>query len=178
MDFKSLILYMSSHHLPPVCFLYVFPYENVIYMLSFYLNQNQPRGKQRNAVNRGIDFLASRMEEIEDFYSLAITTYTLHMAGHPLKDAAFFKLEGMAKVQGKSVWYWIIKELCVYVANFGTFRIWNQILTHIHALQSAKVSCNTTQMMRNGGSPNQLTKRLRLLLNGVLGMWRALDMVS
>ncbi|KAK4294086.1 hypothetical protein Pmani_033266 [Petrolisthes manimaculis] len=67
--------------------------------------QNQPRAKQRNAVNRGVDFLASRLEEIEDFYSLAITSYALHMAGHPLKDAAFFKMEGMAKVQENEKWW-------------------------------------------------------------------------
>ena len=63
--------------------------------------QNPPKAAIRNSVNRGLDFLAERLDDIEDIYSLALTTYTLHLADHPHKDAAFFKLESKAKIQGE-----------------------------------------------------------------------------
>lgn len=52
-------------------------------------------------VNRAVDFLASNIEDIEDVYSLAITTYALHLADHPQRDTAFYKLEGKAEVKGQ-----------------------------------------------------------------------------
>ncbi|KAG7166857.1 CD109 antigen-like 2 [Homarus americanus] len=67
--------------------------------------QRPPTAKVRNVVNRAVDFLASGLDNIEEFYSLAITTYALHLADHPLRDAAFYKLEGKANVEGKEKWW-------------------------------------------------------------------------
>lgn len=55
----------------------------------------------RNVVNRAVDFLASNIDDIEDVYGLAISTYALHMADHPQRDTAFYKLESKAEVKGQ-----------------------------------------------------------------------------
>lgn len=67
--------------------------------------QNPPRAQVRNTINRGLDFLAERLDDIQDPYSLAITTYALHVAQHPHKDAAFFKLESIAKTHENEKWW-------------------------------------------------------------------------
>lgn len=67
--------------------------------------QNPPQAKVRYSINRGVDYLATRFEEINDFYGLAITTYALHLADHPLKNSAFFKLEAKAKVEDDEKWW-------------------------------------------------------------------------
>lgn len=52
-------------------------------------------------VNRAVDFLASNIDDIEDVHGLAISTYALHMADHPQRDTAFYKLESKAEVKGQ-----------------------------------------------------------------------------
>ncbi|XP_063878057.1 CD109 antigen-like isoform X2 [Scylla paramamosain] len=73
--------------------------------MALLTTQNPPKATIRNSINRGLDFLAERLDDIEDLYSLALTTYTLHLANHPHKDAAFFKLESKVKVQENEKWW-------------------------------------------------------------------------
>lgn len=74
--------------------------------------ENPPSAKVRNAVNRAVDFLASNIDEIEDVYNLAISTYALHLADHPQRDTAFYKLEGKAEVKDEQKW-WVWQPLDV-----------------------------------------------------------------
>ncbi|KAK8751557.1 hypothetical protein OTU49_009101 [Cherax quadricarinatus] len=74
-------------------------------IISLLTAQRPPTAKVRNVINRAVDFLATSLDDIEDFYSLAITNYALHLADSPLRDAAFYKLEGKAKVQDKEKWW-------------------------------------------------------------------------
>lgn len=68
--------------------------------------QTPPDAKMRNVINRAVDFLATNLESVEDVYSLAITTYALHLANNPLRDSAFYKLEGKAEVKDEQKWWW------------------------------------------------------------------------
>ncbi|CAL4160480.1 unnamed protein product, partial [Meganyctiphanes norvegica] len=74
----------------------------LIAMLS--LNDN-PSVRLRNARNRAQDYLANQVEVMEDVYSLALTSYALHLANHPYRDTAFYALESKAKVQDGKKWW-------------------------------------------------------------------------
>nr|AEC50086.1 TEP isoform 2 [Pacifastacus leniusculus] len=74
-------------------------------VISLLTAQRPATAKVRNVINRALDFLGSGLDNIDDFYSLAITTYALHLADNPLRDAAFYKLEGKAKVEKKEKWW-------------------------------------------------------------------------
>ncbi|MPC08389.1 CD109 antigen [Portunus trituberculatus] len=74
-------------------------------VMALLTTQNPPKAIVRNSINRGLDFLAKRLDDIEDLYSLALTTYVLHLADHTHKDAAFFKLESKAKIQENEKWW-------------------------------------------------------------------------
>lgn len=65
------------------------------------LPQNPPTARVKNSINKGLDFLATRLDDIQDLYSLTLTTYAFHLAEHAHKDAAFYKLESLAKVKGE-----------------------------------------------------------------------------
>jgi len=54
-----------------------------------------------SAMNLALDFLSRNLEGIEDPYAVALITYVLTRADHPLKQGAFNILEGMAKISGK-----------------------------------------------------------------------------
>ncbi|XP_068218547.1 LOW QUALITY PROTEIN: CD109 antigen-like [Palaemon carinicauda] len=68
--------------------------------------QNPPTAKTRNVINRAVDFLATNLEVIEDVYSLAITTYALHLTDHPHRDTAFYMMEAKATVVDEQKWWW------------------------------------------------------------------------
>lgn len=67
--------------------------------------QRPATAKVRSVTSRALEFLGSSLDTMDDFYSLAITTYALHLADNPLRDAAFYKLEGKAKVEKKEKWW-------------------------------------------------------------------------
>lgn len=74
-------------------------------LISIIGTQNPPSAKIRNVINRAVDFLATNMDAVEDVYSLAITMYALHRADHPLRDGAFYKMEGKAEVKDEKKWW-------------------------------------------------------------------------
>jgi len=61
--------------------------------------------RQRNAMNRGINFLAETWRGLEEPYPLSIVTYALHLADHPAKGQALGLLQSMAtKDDAKTFW--------------------------------------------------------------------------
>jgi CD109 antigen len=60
---------------------------------------------QRNAMNKAISFLAESFSGTEDPYVLAIITYVLYRAEHPLKDQAFQLLNSYIVTEGDKK-YW------------------------------------------------------------------------
>jgi len=52
-------------------------------------------------MNIALDYLTRNLEGLQDPYSVALTTYVLTRADHPLKLGGFNILEGLAKVSGK-----------------------------------------------------------------------------
>ncbi|KAG0723946.1 CD109 antigen [Chionoecetes opilio] len=74
-------------------------------VMALLTTQNPPTARVRNSINRGLDFLADRLDDIEDLYSLVLTTHVLHLAQHPHKDAAFYKLESRATVMENEKWW-------------------------------------------------------------------------
>ncbi|XP_064090445.1 CD109 antigen-like isoform X2 [Macrobrachium nipponense] len=75
-------------------------------LIAMMNTQNPPNAKTRNVINRAVDFLATNLEVVDDVYSLAITTYALHLADHPLRDSAFYKMEAKAQVLDEMKWWW------------------------------------------------------------------------
>ncbi|KAK7069614.1 hypothetical protein SK128_027475, partial [Halocaridina rubra] len=71
-----------------------------------YALENPPDPKIRNVINRAVDFLETNLNSVEDVYSLAITTYALHLADRPLRDSAFYKMEEKAEVEDEQKWWW------------------------------------------------------------------------
>jgi len=53
--------------------------------------------KYRNTINKAVDYIVRNMEGVEDPYAIAITTYALHLAQHPTKEAGFNLLESKAR---------------------------------------------------------------------------------
>ncbi|XP_071544255.1 CD109 antigen-like isoform X2 [Panulirus ornatus] len=74
-------------------------------IIALLTKQKPPVAKVRNVINRAVDFLASGLDDVDDFYSLAIATYALHLADHPQRDAAYYKLEAIAKVEDNMKWW-------------------------------------------------------------------------
>lgn len=54
--------------------------------------------KYSTAINLALSFITRDLERTEDPFSLALITYVLHVADHPLKDGAFNLLESIAKI--------------------------------------------------------------------------------
>ena len=52
--------------------------------------------KYRNTINKAVDYLVRNIGGVEDPYAIAVTTYALHLALHPTKEAAFNLLESKA----------------------------------------------------------------------------------
>lgn len=49
-------------------------------------------------IEKAVSYIVNEIESIRnDSYSLAISTYVLHLANHPAKDTAFHLLEANAK---------------------------------------------------------------------------------
>lgn len=54
--------------------------------------------KFSTAINLALSYITRDLERTEDPFSLALITYVLHVADHPLKDGAFNLLESLAKI--------------------------------------------------------------------------------
>ncbi|XP_050711942.1 thioester-containing protein 1 allele S3-like isoform X2 [Eriocheir sinensis] len=74
-------------------------------VMALLTTQNPPTARVKNSINKGLDFLATRLDDIQDLYSLTLTTYAFHLAEHAHKDAAFYKLESLAKVKENEKWW-------------------------------------------------------------------------
>lgn len=55
-----------------------------------------------NAINLALSYITRDLDRTEDPFSLALITYVLHVADHPLKEGAFNLLESMAKISGRA----------------------------------------------------------------------------
>jgi CD109 antigen len=53
-----------------------------------------------SSMNLALDYVSRNLEGIEDPYAVALITYVLTRADHPLKQGAFNILEGLAKISG------------------------------------------------------------------------------
>ncbi|CAG7733701.1 unnamed protein product, partial [Allacma fusca] len=52
-----------------------------------------------SAINLALDYVSRGLDGNDDPYSVALITYAMHMANHPLRDGAFNLLESMAKIK-------------------------------------------------------------------------------
>ncbi|KAK3922691.1 CD109 antigen [Frankliniella fusca] len=69
------------------------------------LTAYQFTSKYRNTINKAVDYLVRNIGGAEDEYAIAVTTYALHLALHPTKDAAFNLLESKARSDGELKWW-------------------------------------------------------------------------
>ncbi len=65
-------------------------------VLAFYENGHHLTSLQRNAMNRGISFMAESWRSVESPYPLSLATYVLHLVKHPHSDVSFQLLESKA----------------------------------------------------------------------------------
>jgi A-macroglobulin complement component. len=54
----------------------------------------------RNTINKAVDYIVKNLAGTEDAYAIAICSYALHLAQHPVKDVAFNLLESKAHNEG------------------------------------------------------------------------------
>lgn len=70
---------------------------------SVYFQRNNPT--VTNTINKGLDYIARSINEDEPVYTLALCSYTLHLAKHTSKQSAFNLLESKAKTRGNLKWW-------------------------------------------------------------------------
>ncbi|XP_070500619.1 thioester-containing protein 1 allele R1-like [Chironomus tepperi] len=63
------------------------------YTLVTLLEVKQHRNKFKGTIQKAMDYLAQNLDQIEDNYSLAIVSYALQLAQHPVKDEILEKLK-------------------------------------------------------------------------------------
>ncbi len=57
----------------------------------------QAKTRAATAVTVALEYLASHLDNMAEHLDVAVSTYALHLAGHPYKDEAFAKLRSMRK---------------------------------------------------------------------------------
>ncbi|XP_034235917.1 pregnancy zone protein-like isoform X2 [Thrips palmi] len=67
------------------------------YVLTAFLQEKDATFKHQDAAKKALDYLVKNMASLDDPYAIAITTYALHLAGHPSKDEAFKMLDARAQ---------------------------------------------------------------------------------
>ncbi len=65
-------------------------------VLAFLDNAHGLSTLQRNAMNRGISYIAESWRDAESPYPLSLATYVLHRAEHPHQDGSYQLLESKA----------------------------------------------------------------------------------
>ena len=76
-------------------------------ILGFVENKYNLTSQYRNAMNKAIDYVASNWRTQQDPYDLSIVSYALHVAVHPDRDAAWTRLESMAKEDDQDRKWWM-----------------------------------------------------------------------
>lgn len=71
-------------------------------VLTSFLSSTTYEKKNRNSINKAVDYLVRNINEINDAYPLAISAYSLQVAKHIARDAFFTKLDGKASVMNDS----------------------------------------------------------------------------
>ena len=61
-------------------------------VLGFIENKYNLTSQYRNAMNKGIDYVAGNWKTIKDPYDLSLVTYTLHKAVHPDKVKVIYRV--------------------------------------------------------------------------------------
>lgn len=61
--------------------------------------------KYRNTINRGVDYIARNIEDLDDIYALSLCTYVLNLARHPYEEIAFNLLESKAMTKDDMKWW-------------------------------------------------------------------------
>lgn len=64
-------------------------------LITFLENKNLAK-RFKNVVDKALQFIVESFDDLEDNYALAIATYAMQIAQHPLKDAMLAKLESKA----------------------------------------------------------------------------------
>ncbi|CAG5125880.1 unnamed protein product [Candidula unifasciata] len=59
----------------------------------------------QKSISQAAEYLAGRIDALKDPFDLCITSYALHLLGHPLKDSIFSKVEALAQ-NGDSLKFW------------------------------------------------------------------------
>ncbi|XP_068084683.1 CD109 antigen isoform X2 [Anabrus simplex] len=75
------------------------------YTLLAFLENQESAQAYGSAVNRALNYIGSNLDGLEDIYAIAISSYALHLANHPLKNAAFNLLESRANSTSEMKWW-------------------------------------------------------------------------
>ncbi|XP_044019727.1 CD109 antigen-like isoform X2 [Aphidius gifuensis] len=75
------------------------------YTLTAFLENPEAAGRYRNSVNRGVDYIAANIEELDDIYALSLCTYVLNLAKHINEDVAFNLLESKSMTKDDMKWW-------------------------------------------------------------------------
>ena len=74
-------------------------------VLGFLENKRNLTSTLRNSMNKAIDFVALRWQDLKDPYELSVVTYALHVAQHPAKDQAWPTLQSLEKREDGKTWW-------------------------------------------------------------------------
>ncbi|CAB3366518.1 Hypothetical predicted protein [Cloeon dipterum] len=76
------------------------------YTLITFLQDKESAGLYRNVINKATDYIGRNLDgRLDDPYAIALATYALQLAGHPLKETAFNLLESKAQSKEDVKWW-------------------------------------------------------------------------
>ncbi|KAI5743739.1 hypothetical protein M8J77_021636 [Diaphorina citri] len=75
------------------------------YTLVAFLENSRATPLYRNTINKAVDYIVKNLAGTEDAYAIAICSYALHLAQHPVKDVAFNLLESKAHNEDGKKWW-------------------------------------------------------------------------
>ncbi|KAL1124405.1 hypothetical protein AAG570_001034, partial [Ranatra chinensis] len=75
------------------------------YTLIAFLENRNATSRYNSVVNKGIEYILNNINGLDDNYAIAISTYALHLAQHPMKEVAFNLLETKSKTAGEMKWW-------------------------------------------------------------------------
>lgn len=76
------------------------------YVLVTFLENKNEIEKYQKTIDKALNYIISHSQDLEDNYSLAITTYAMQLAKHSLKDALMEKLQEKAEKDVVELLWW------------------------------------------------------------------------
>ncbi|XP_069677480.1 CD109 antigen-like isoform X2 [Periplaneta americana] len=75
------------------------------YTLIAFLENQYATQHYRNIINKALDYVVRNMDDLDDIYAIALSSYALNLAQHRAKDTIFNLLESKAHSSGDMKWW-------------------------------------------------------------------------